>query len=68
MAERRGLLREGGAAGTDAIGLPMIVTGDPGDTPALTSPPPEPPQWRSPPDTDLTDTTHTGTMGTEPGA
>jgi hypothetical protein len=67
MAERRGLLRKVGAAGTGAIGLPMIATDHPADVPTLTSPRPEPPR-RSPPDIDLTATTHTGTMGAVPGA
>jgi hypothetical protein len=66
MAERRAFQRKVAAAGTGAIALPVIVTGDPADAPSLTSPPPESPQRTSPPVIDLADITHMGTMDTEP--
>ena len=60
MAERRDFLRKVAVVGTGAFALPMIVTVDPADTQALTSPPPQSPS------TD-TGTTHTGTTGIGPG-
>jgi hypothetical protein len=49
MAERRDFLRRVAVAGTGAIALPMIVTVDPADAQALTSPPPESPERSSRP-------------------
>ena len=40
---RREFLRKAAVAGTGAFAVPMIVTVDPADARALTSPPPEPP-------------------------
>jgi hypothetical protein len=40
---RREFLRKATAAGTGAFAVPMIITVDPVDAQALTSPPPEPP-------------------------
>jgi hypothetical protein len=40
---RRDFLRKAAVAGTGAFAVPMIVTVDPADAQALTSPPPEPP-------------------------
>jgi hypothetical protein len=40
---RRAFLRKAAVAGTGAFAVPMIVTVDPVDAQALTSPPPEPP-------------------------
>ena len=40
---RRDFLQKAAAAGTAAFALPMIITVDPADAQALTSPPPEPP-------------------------
>ncbi|MGH9229306.1 MAG: twin-arginine translocation signal domain-containing protein [Acidimicrobiales bacterium] len=40
---RRDFLRKAGVVGTGAFVVPMIVTVDPADAQALTSPPPEPP-------------------------
>lgn len=51
MAERRDFLRKVAVTGTGAVALPMIVTVDPANAQALTSPPPEPPERPSPPDT-----------------
>lgn len=42
-AGRRDFLRKAAIAGTGAFAVPMIVTVDPADAQALTSPPPEPP-------------------------
>lgn len=50
MAERRDRLRRLAAAGTGAFALPMIVTVNPADAQALTSPPPESLERPSPPD------------------
>ena len=43
MVARRDFLRRAAVAGTGAFVVPMIVTVDPADAQALTSPPPEPP-------------------------
>jgi len=40
---RRDFLRRAAVAGTSAFAVPMIITVDPADAQALTSPPPEPP-------------------------
>jgi hypothetical protein len=40
---RRDFLRKAGVVGTGAFAVPMIITVDPADAQALTSPPPEPP-------------------------
>ncbi|HEY6696946.1 MAG TPA: twin-arginine translocation signal domain-containing protein [Acidimicrobiales bacterium] len=40
---RRGFMRKAAVAGTGAFVVPMIVTVNPADAQALTSPPPEPP-------------------------
>jgi hypothetical protein len=40
---RRDFLRKAAAAGTGAFAVPMIITVDPADAQALTSPPPQPP-------------------------
>lgn len=40
---RRDFLRQAAVVGTGAFAVPMIVTVDPADAQALTSPPPEPP-------------------------
>ena len=40
---RRDFLRKAAVAGTTAFAVPMIVTVDPADARAVTSPPPEPP-------------------------
>jgi hypothetical protein len=42
MVERRDFLKKA-AAGTGALAIPMIVTVDPADAQAVTSPPPQPP-------------------------
>jgi hypothetical protein len=42
-AARRDFLRKAAAAGTAAFAIPTIITVDPADAQALTSPPPEPP-------------------------
>jgi hypothetical protein len=44
MAVRRDFLRKVAVAGTGAFALPMIVTVDPAEAQALTSPPPESPE------------------------
>jgi hypothetical protein len=43
MVERRDFLRKAAVTGTGAFAIPMIVTVNPADAQALTSPPPEPP-------------------------
>jgi len=43
MVDRRDLLRKAAIAGTAAFVVPAIITVDPADAQALTSPPPEPP-------------------------
>jgi hypothetical protein len=45
---RRAFLRKAAVAGTGAVAVPMIVTVDPADAQALTSPPPEPPGASTP--------------------
>jgi hypothetical protein len=40
---RRDFLRKASVVGTGAFAVPMIITVDPADAQALTSPPPEPP-------------------------
>jgi hypothetical protein len=60
MVERRDLLRKAAAAGMGAFALPMIVTVDPADAQALTSPPPESPGRASPPEIGPTDSTASG--------
>jgi hypothetical protein len=56
MIARRDFLRKAAAAGTGAFVVPTIITVDPADAQALTSPPPEPPGAQQPesPTTDLT--------------
>jgi hypothetical protein len=68
MAERRDFLRKVAAAGTGAFALPMIVTVDPADAQALTSPPPESPGRPSPPDTAPTGSARPGEPAPSPGA
>jgi hypothetical protein len=46
--ERRGFLRKAAVVGTGAFAVPMILTVDPADAQALTSPPPEPPRSSEP--------------------
>ncbi|MGH9227174.1 MAG: twin-arginine translocation signal domain-containing protein [Acidimicrobiales bacterium] len=73
MVGRRDLLRGAAVAGTGAFVVPTIVTVDPADAQALTSPPPEPSgspgASGTPQVTGTTDTgtTHTSTTGTTTG-
>jgi hypothetical protein len=72
MVARRDFLRKAAVAGTTAFVVPTIVTVDPADAQALTSPPPEPPgNETQPPSIDLTGSTGTGSSprtaaGTQP--
>jgi hypothetical protein len=45
---RRAFLQKAAVAGTGAFAVPMIITVDPADAQALTSPPPEPPGASTP--------------------
>jgi hypothetical protein len=68
MAERRDFLRKVAAAGTGAFALSMIVTVDPADAQALTSPPPKSPERPSPPDTAPAGSSRPGAPSPSPGA
>jgi hypothetical protein len=67
MVERRDFLRKAVVAGTGVFAVPMIVTVDPADAQALTSPPPEPP-GSSQPDTPGIDLTSSRRAGTPAGS
>jgi hypothetical protein len=60
--QRRDVLRRAAVVGTSAFVAPAIVTVEPADAQALTSPPPEPPERPPPP------AASTGPGGPSPGA
>jgi hypothetical protein len=63
MVERREFLRKA-TIGTGAFAVPMILTVDPADAQAVTSPPPESPAQTSPPASGVTGTTAAGPAAT----
>jgi hypothetical protein len=77
MPGRRDFLRKTAVAGTTAFAVPMILTVDPADAQAVTSPPPEPPGNPGPPPGGVnppagspggSGSTATGTLGGGSGA
>src|SRR5688572_10731009 len=63
--ERRDFLRKAAVVGTGAFAVPMIITVDPAEARALTSPPPQPPNKPKPPGGPPSTTP--GKPGTPPG-